>query len=59
MNKHDKIIAKMRIINKQGIDYNADKLSVTEDEGEKELMERMSGDWLKRESSCEDEPYKA
>lgn len=59
MKKHDKKLAKMQILDKQGIDYNADELSVTEDEGEKELMQRMSKDRLKKESTYEDEPYKA
>lgn len=59
MKKHDKKLAKMQILDKQGIDYNADELSVTEDEGEKELMQRMSEELPKKEVAYEDEPYKA
>ena len=42
MNRYEKKIAKMEKLDKQGIDYNADEISVTEDEGEKEFMNRMS-----------------
>lgn len=57
MLKHEKKMAKMREMDKKGIDYNIDEIEVSEDESEEPLAQK--GREEEKKDEYNDEPYKA